>query len=594
MSDWPLTTEAAGQFLLPIEGAQAFMVLLRPQAGAWALAVQHGSLPQEAAITAAENFDAEEGGTVVPMPQNGGQGGGWLARYSCAGPGLDLCLLIRFPSIAPEALQPSLEAVEERTGWMLVAALRDLAARDKQAELGHEAVLNMLMEAAEAHSLEHLGQNWISRLEKVFLPGAVMVLETTPLGAKLLALSGGGAVNKNNERREALEALAETLHDRRQGFHITADPASREAVPGYLLERVQPQMEALGIDSCWAVPVVLGETLSMVVLLVWEAGSSGGRQPMGAETCDQLSRALSDSYAVYQKAHPSFARQARNWLMAWVRRIFGKRAWKLKLALALITFVLLVMAVTPSQERPTFSARLEIEDRLVLAAPYDGYLAQAPWRVGEIAPKGALLFGMNSSELELQRVMADAEVTRLKAQARLALAEGNIAQLRALEAEAEQSDMRIDLLERHIAEAQIHADSDLQVLAGDAHLRVGARVRLGEALLEVGDPASMSISAMIDEDWVADLKDGMQGELVLSAFPDRPLPVVLDQITSDVQSIGGINSFRAELAFERPEDLALLDGMRGVVRLDAGRTTVLGNYTRGIRRWMQSFLWKMG
>ena len=98
---------------------------------------------------------------------------------------------------------------------------------------------------------------------------------------------------------------------------------------------------------------------------------------------------------------------------------------------------------------------------------------------------------------------------------------------------------------------------------------------------------------MIDEDWVADLQDGMQGELVLSAFPDRPLPVVLDQITSDVQSIGGVNSFRAELDFERPEDLALLDGMRGVVRLDAGRTTVLGNYTRGIRRWMQSFLWRI-
>jgi hypothetical protein len=78
----------------------------------------------------------------------------------------------------------------------------------------------------------------------------------------------------------------------------------------------------------------------------------------------------------------------------------------------------------------------------------------------------------------------------------------------------------------------------------------------------------------------------------LAAYPDRPIPVTLRQVTADASSQGGINVFAAWASFEAPADLPLLEGMRGIVRLEAGRTSLLGDYTRGLRLWLRKILWR--
>ena len=42
---------------------------------------------------------------------------------------------------------------------------------------------------------------------------------------------------------------------------------------------------------------------------------------------------------------------------------------------------------------------------------------------------------------------------------------------------------------------------------------------------------------------------------------------------------------------EGAQGVALRDGMRGIVRVDAGETTLLAEYSRGLRRWVRTRIW---
>ena len=78
----------------------------------------------------------------------------------------------------------------------------------------------------------------------------------------------------------------------------------------------------------------------------------------------------------------------------------------------------------------------------------------------------------------------------------------------------------------------------------------------------------------------------------MAAYPDQPIPVTLTQITADAQNRGGINAFGAWARFDAPPDLPLLEGMRGIVRFDAGADSMLGVYTRGLRQWLRKTIWR--
>ena len=590
MTDRPLTIEAARQFLQPIAPAEAWGILLRPAGRDWQLVLRSGRIDPDQALEAVAEFDAAAGGTVVPAAG----APGWLARYFCAAPGVDLCLLGRFPPLSPDQLQPALEAMEDRAGWILVAALQDLSTEAEVAGAGPELVLDLLLDAASAGSLSDLAQHWIARLEREFRPGAVLVVRTGPLGSQVMAISGGATVSRAGSRQEALCAIADALRERRLPFQLSLSDPGAAGLPSWQLERILPQMRALELESLVALPVGSEAQLEAVVLL---AGAEGAAPVLPAAQLQLLSRALSDSFAVQIRARPRLRQRIGAWAGGRIAALFGPAAWKLKLTAAGAALVLLILALVPGTERPAFSAGLETAGRRVIAAPYDGYLAAAPWRTGDHIPAGALMLAMDTAELDLQRVMTEAEQTRLSTQARLSRAKGDIAQLRSLEAELEQTKIRLELIARQIAEGEMRAPRPVQVLSGEAHLRIGARLRLGEPLLEIGDPETLSVNALIDEDWVADLQPGLEGDLMLSAWPERLLRVRLVQISADARAEEGRYGFRSRLEFAEPppEDLrpAMLEGMRGVVRLEAGRSSLLAGYTRGIRRWLQGALWRL-
>jgi multidrug resistance efflux pump len=401
-----------------------------------------------------------------------------------------------------------------------------------------------------------------------------------------MSLSGGGLVERPSDARDGLERLAAICE--RTRVPLLLGGAAEEVAD--VSAEAEVELARLGASRAMLVPVEDGGRIAAVAVMLWHEGDEAPRP----EIAEALSAALSEALAIQRRAHPGLLRRAGNWLTGTAISVFGRAAWKLKLAVAIIAAALVAAAVLPSDYRPSFQARIEATERRVVSAPFDGVLAQADIESGDVVEAGALLLAMEDADLRLELARMQARLQSIEAELQTARARRDTAQVRLLEAEAAQAATELRLVERRLDQARVTAERPVIVVGGDARRRVGGRVRLGEPLLEVAAPDSVRLLAFLDEDWVAEMSPGQAGAALLAAYPDRPVPATLVHIGTDAEDREGVNVFPAWFDVAPAGDMRVLDGMRGVVRVEVGETSVLAARTRGLRRWAERTAWRLG
>ncbi|PZX49689.1 multidrug efflux pump subunit AcrA (membrane-fusion protein) [Cereibacter changlensis] len=565
--------QALARHLGKLNGLIGCQAILRHEGGGWREVARLGRIASDGLEAELAGFDPQAGGTVRPL--EGGKG--WRAGYACAGPSVELFVALTLGEMPAAELQTRLTQIEQRIGWLLVEAERSVARSAQDAVLSTRIGAEVLIEAAEAASRAQLADQWIARLERALTPDLVAVCWVAGHAPKLAAISGGGLATQPSRQRSALEQLAEAAVEARGALILDAGDGPEEA------------LAVLDAGRAMALPVYDGDPCRAAVVLLW-------RDPAAvlpdAEAAGLIARVLGEALTIQGRAHPALLRRFGNWLSGLARAIFGRRALKLKLAAVILAAGLLAAALTPSQHRPAFDARIEARDRQVIAAPFDGFLAAAPVQLGDAVAPGQELVRLEDSDLRLEGSRLAAEAEQLRTAMQNARAQRDTAELRNLTARLSQNTVEAALVGDQIARATVTADRDGLVVAGDAWKRVGSRVRLGDTLLQVASLDSLATLALIDEDWVADLPPEAPGVLLLAAWPDRPIPLHLQRITRETEATDGANAFVAWFDFEAPPEMALMDGMRGIIRVEAGPTTLLGRYGRGIGRWFERSLWR--
>ncbi|SNY54982.1 Multidrug efflux pump subunit AcrA (membrane-fusion protein) [Pseudooceanicola antarcticus] len=577
-----------------LKGVQAFL----GEAGDWTEAARLGDLPMQVHRRVLAGFDPDAGGSVEAMGE--GQDG-WLATYMVGGPGLDLVLILRLAGISPGDLQTTLNAIEARTGWLLVAALKDREEAGESRALGGAVGAQVLIEAARARNRRLLADQWIARLEGSFQPALTGVCWLRADTPTLAAISGGGGIERPSDARQAMEGLAALALRHRTPMltapaetlapeGLTEDPGREDPLTARLLDEAQVLVERLGGARGLILPVWQGDKAGAVVILIFAEGEGQGLRAEGAET---LSGLLGEALTIQARAHPAPLRRLGNFITGLVVGLFGKTAWKLKLALLLLAAAATAAAFIPTEVAPSFTARVEARERQVVSAPFDGFLARAPYQLGDRVEPGALLVSMEDADLRLRLNQIRARLAEIDSEAATARAQRDTAQVRLLEAQRQQSEVDLGLTERQLELASFTAPSEAVVVGGDAWRRVGDRVRLGEPLMELATSGAFRVLAFVDEDWISDLPVGTPGTMLLTAYPDQPLEVTLAAMGGRPEMREGVNSFPVWLDFtEATPDANLLDGMRGVARLELGETSALKAWTRGAARWFRRTLWR--
>jgi len=279
---------------------------------------------------------------------------------------------------------------------------------------------------------------------------------------------------------------------------------------------------------------------------------------------------------------------------AWRRqltKLTGRRHLSLKTGILAIAGLLLFLAVASGDFRIDAEARLEGAVQRVVVAPFDGYIAEAPARAGDIVERDQLLARLEDRDLKLEHAKWSGERAQLLKSQREALAMHKRAELSILDARREQAEAELALAEEKLARTQLKAPLAGIVVSGDLSQSLGAPIERGEVLFEVAPLDGYRIMLEIDERDIAHVQPGQQGELALSGLPHQRHAFSVERILPVSTARDGGNFFRVEARLADPAD-SLRPGMAGVGKIDAGERRLIWIWTHGLMDGLRLAFWK--
>ena len=274
-------------------------------------------------------------------------------------------------------------------------------------------------------------------------------------------------------------------------------------------------------------------------------------------------------------------------------RLFGpgRLAYKTTIA-ALIGLAAFFWVARTTDQVAADATVLGAQQRLVVA-PFEGFVADAPVRAGDLVAKGDLLVKLDDRELALERLRLVTQRQREQFEYDRAIAERDRAEARIRLNQIEQADAQIELIDEQLARTEITAPFDGLVLAGDLSQSIGAGVSRGQQLFTLAPEGLYRVEARVDERRIAEIAEGQTGVLRVTALPDRSLPVEVTKITPVARYGEGQTTFAVEARLTGEDLSALRPGMEGAVRLDIAERRLIAVWADPILDWMRLALWRI-
>jgi RND family efflux transporter MFP subunit len=240
--------------------------------------------------------------------------------------------------------------------------------------------------------------------------------------------------------------------------------------------------------------------------------------------------------------------------------------------------------------RVTASTTLEGTIQRVVSAPFNGYIAEAQARAGDIVQEGELLCLLDDRDLKLEHLKWSTQREQLLKEYREAMAKHDRAQIQIINAKIDQAEAQISLLDEHLARTKVVAPFYGVVMKGDLSQSLGAPVERGQVLFEVAPLESYRVIVEVDERDITDIAVGQQGELILPSMPGDLFPLVIEKITPVSTAKEGRNYFRVEARLKNTSE-RLRPGMDGVGKISIDRRKLIWIWTHEAIDWIRLKLW---
>ena len=273
-----------------------------------------------------------------------------------------------------------------------------------------------------------------------------------------------------------------------------------------------------------------------------------------------------------------------------IKNLFGPRHFGLKLATISVIGVVLFFFFARGDYRVKAPTSLEGTIQRIISAPFNGYVADAPARPGDVVQTGDMLARLDDRDLKLERMKWATEQEQLLVQQSEALAKHDRAQFGILHAKIEQAKAQINLLDEQLSRAKIIAPFDGVVTSGDLSQSLGTPVERGQGLFEIAPLGGYRIIVQVDERDIAQVKERQRGELVLPSLPGKFFPFTVSQITPVSTQKEGRNYFRVEAQLDEPSE-RLRPGMEGVGKIMIDRRRLIWIWTHEMFEWIMLKVW---
>lgn len=270
--------------------------------------------------------------------------------------------------------------------------------------------------------------------------------------------------------------------------------------------------------------------------------------------------------------------------------LFGAGFLGRKLLVIFISAVVIFFTFVEGEYRLSADARLDSYIQRVVAAPYDGYIYSAVHRAGDVVTKDQVLVRLDDRDLHLERLKWLSEKAKLKRQYQEALAIHDRAKINIINAQQDQVDAQLKLVDSQLQRAELLAPFDGLIVGGDLSQRLGGSVEKGEVLFEVSPLHFYRINLLVKESRIADLRVGQDGTLHLSALPDAPFPFVVTKVTPLTESKDGATFFTVEASLQE-RSAQLQPGMEGIGKIYIDDRKLISIWTRELNEWFRLKVW---
>jgi RND family efflux transporter MFP subunit len=261
-------------------------------------------------------------------------------------------------------------------------------------------------------------------------------------------------------------------------------------------------------------------------------------------------------------------------------------------AVATLAGVLVLAGITLVDTTYRVPARAALEGQVqrVIAAPFEGFVIEAPARAGQTVTRGTLLARLDDRDLKLEQSRLNAELAQQEKKRDEALAKHERAELSVLSAQVAETEAKLNQTEERLTRTRIEAPFDGVLVSGDLSQNIGAPVEQGKTLFELAPLTGYRVALKVDERDVRELRPGQPGLLVLSGMSGERLPFTVRHV-----SVAGVedgqNLFRVE-ADLAAQDQRLRPGMEGVGRIDASQHPLLWIWTHRFVDWLRVAWWR--
>jgi multidrug efflux pump subunit AcrA (membrane-fusion protein) len=338
--------------------------------------------------------------------------------------------------------------------------------------------------------------------------------------------------------------------------------------------------------SLCTVPLYNKQQLVGVVLL-----ERRDQQTFPLETFEILSASIAPLLLLHKKAD-------RNWWSVFklsvhtrLARYLGPERPGMRALCILAAVLFLGSFIVTTRWQIVAPAELLSFERRLITAPQAGFIAQMQVAAGDQVSEGQLLGRLDPRELELEAASRESEVVVAEAEFRAAIASNDRQSTGIARARLVQARARHESIKQRLDRTDLVSPINGLVVAADATRTTGTAVSRGETLFEIAPGTDFEVHVLVDEVDVYDVVTGQTGTLSLKAMPGETIPIVVDSVYPVAEANGGENRFRVKANLTAPAT-SLRPGQSGVVRLDAGRTSIIGALTRKLNRRLAELWWR--
>jgi RND family efflux transporter MFP subunit len=402
---------------------------------------------------------------------------------------------------------------------------------------------------------------------------------------RIEALSHSAQFNKDTNLLRAIAAVMDEAIDQQTtvNFSATSDHAAQVTRAHEELAR------QYGNGTICSVPLsAYGEIVGALTL---ERPAPEPFDQSTTETIEAIAVLTAPILETLRRNDRGIVRRSMDIAQNELDRLMGPSHVTLKLVVFCVAFLIFFLAIFKGDYRVTAKTLIEPSTRRAVVAAFNGYIAQAPARAGDLVRNGQLLAKLDDRELKLERSKWLSQQEQSLKQYYEALGTRNAAQIQILTAQVEQARAQVALIEDQLARTQVVAPFDGVVVTGDLSQSLGAPVERGQVLFEVAPLDAYRIILQVDEHNVADVKLAQKGNIVLSGFPNDPLPFTVEKLTPVSTASEGRNYFRVEARLGKvPERLR--PGMEGIGKIEIDRRRLIWIWTHEVTEWLRLKLWQ--